>query len=542
MGDTIIKKILLLGFVFILCISFVNAAPVFNMTFDYATGINTFNNDVEGTTGILNGSIEFKGYGTNTSLDTEYKLDWLNDFSISLWLNSNGIYPTLNHGILQSRLTTVNRNGLDVEWMRHSSPNNNGIYMSVSFNSTSTSNVATGENLSADQWYNYVLTYNGSSGALKAYLNGSFKVNTTVINIPDSNYEGTLMIGQQYRDYANSGKGFNGSIDEFLIVKRILTQSEITDLYQSGIPTSRADEIITDSVYYSDMDMLSDSSDNNFQCLLPIGNIVLTNATINPIKSNNAFTFNGIDNKLIIGNNFTAVELDVNFSVSLWFKGDVYSTGVLINLAGVDHNEGFRLQVNQGSIASIYDVGGSGNRDNIGNAQGTYSNYTWYHVVATWSPQNPPFKRPKIYVNGTEIIYSFNASTFNVTERTVKRGLYIGGWYTDDSRNFNGTIDDVLIFPKVLNATEIELLYNSMFPVAYTISGTVKDAFGNPVSAANVVIVSQTSPFNVIGTNITNGSGEWNYFLGLAASAFDDYTVYAYNTTHQDIKSWVSIP
>jgi hypothetical protein len=89
------------------------------------------------------------------------------------------------------------------------------------------------------------------------------------------------------------------------------------------------------------------------------------------------------------------------------------------------------------------------------------------------------------------------------------------------------------------------VLYNNgdgLNPLTYqapnTISGTVKRADGNPVANATVVAVSQTGVYSVVGNTISGTDGTYSIAIGQRTGTF---SVYAYNATYTDIKSWVVV-
>ena len=92
-----------------------------------------------------------------------------------------------------------------------------------------------------DTWYNIIVTYNGatSGGANKCnlYINGVKETNTAGSNIttlPSSttNFNiGRLQTAITYNNW------FEGNIDEIAIFNEELTQSQVTAIYNSGVPT-----------------------------------------------------------------------------------------------------------------------------------------------------------------------------------------------------------------------------------------------------------------------------------------------------------------
>jgi len=80
----------------------------------------------------------------------------------------------------------------------------------------------------SSEWYHIVLTLDYSSKNASIYINGTYIESMTLTNQPsDTNY---LNVGRQYID-DTTATHFNGIIDEFNVYPRILSPSEISQLY-----------------------------------------------------------------------------------------------------------------------------------------------------------------------------------------------------------------------------------------------------------------------------------------------------------------------
>ena len=91
----------------------------------------------------------------------------------------------------------------------------------------SNGNVVTGKEPKDNEWYHYVLTWNGSE--LRFYINSIFQGNTNVSN----NYAGTNGNGIG-AGYQNSQRFFSGKIDDVRIYDKALSPSEVFELYRWG--------------------------------------------------------------------------------------------------------------------------------------------------------------------------------------------------------------------------------------------------------------------------------------------------------------------
>lgn len=93
--------------------------------------------------------------------------------------------------------------------------------------------VQTDNEINIDQWYDIVMVYNGTAQTVDFYIDGSIVTSSvTSGTIPASIHQSTdqVNIGQ------TTGGNLHGDIAETRIYNRVLTESEITYLYESYRP------------------------------------------------------------------------------------------------------------------------------------------------------------------------------------------------------------------------------------------------------------------------------------------------------------------
>jgi len=82
----------------------------------------------------------------------------------------------------------------------------------------------------------------------------------------------------------------------------------------------------------------------------------------------------------------------------------------------------------------------------------TCSADTWYHVVVVFTSTTI-----KVYVNGSEV----KSSTISQSNDNQNHVLKVGKWNSSDPRWWNGSVDDLAIFNRVLTADEVLNIYQS---------------------------------------------------------------------------------
>lgn len=212
---------------------------------DSVSGFNgtAINNASAWTNGKIGGGVKF-----NKTDDSEIVIDSVNDFnntlsrvnnySISLWVNTttvNGAGSFIGRGF-NPNFTSFGYSG---------DANDIGFYLNSKENDSDTGDlfVKTSTNdLTANVWHHLVVIYNGSLDAsgVKMFIDGVAQSSTTVLNdLGKADTNGTnflggdaVLLGVGFQN--STARHFNGTIDEVGIWNRILSDSEISDLYNGG--------------------------------------------------------------------------------------------------------------------------------------------------------------------------------------------------------------------------------------------------------------------------------------------------------------------
>jgi hypothetical protein len=190
-----------------------------DLTWSDSVGSNNLTNNGSvtiGTPKVGAGSAEFDG--TNF-LNLNPGIAVSSDLSISLWCYPDAGYGSgTNAGLIEQfndwgRIFINNTTGVIQARVKQSS----GIERAV----------ATSTVISTAAWSHIVLVANSTTGVATLYVNNT--------SVGSQTYDGTLrsvgddlVIGQQLSDF------FDGRIDEAGFWSRVLTVSEISDLYNSG--------------------------------------------------------------------------------------------------------------------------------------------------------------------------------------------------------------------------------------------------------------------------------------------------------------------
>ena len=188
--------------------------------------------------GNANNSFSFDGIDDFIEVDLNTTLPI--GLSISVWVSSNLPSSQFEHkGIVWSRLSGPSGNppfpaNQATGIMIHP----NGILCTASDGNSIVQIQDTGQYYNDASWYHLVFTYDVNSGYTKIFVNGIESKSIQSINLsPIDLAYNTIKIGKdEITGYGN--RHWNGLIDDIGIWNRALTDCEIKNLYNGGIPNS----------------------------------------------------------------------------------------------------------------------------------------------------------------------------------------------------------------------------------------------------------------------------------------------------------------
>lgn len=414
---------------------------------DENTGTSTADASTSGSTGTLtNGPTWTTGRigsgvtldGTNDYIETANVADNLSSFSVSAWFKIP-TNCTTTHCPLVSKV--ANLAGGDVGWALVANGASKGQLFFLTHGPTINdyNGRYTSATFSDGNWHHALVTHD--NGTIVMYVDGMLRTDMidTAAGTPGSfSNSNNVRIGTDY-----DGNYYQGSVDEVRIYDRTLSAEEAAKLYKTTIPNDPDTGL---GVYYpfNGPDIsgttVYDRSGAGKHATLTYGPVPAIG------KIGQGVSFDGTDDFIEIAN---SVGITGSRTVSFWMKPDVvdannrrvfYSAdSTTSDFMVVIFSDGF-LYVTTDDVYSPIQR----------QTTSAFSVGQWHHIAITKTTNNIN----EIYVDGAA------AGTVMSDYTTAGDGTVteIGGSvYTDD---FDGTMDDVRVYSRVLTATEILDLYN----------------------------------------------------------------------------------
>lgn len=353
---------------------------------------------------------------------------------------------------------------------------------------------------SLNAWHLFTYTFDGTTNRL--YIDGAQVGSST--NLPDNATPDEVYIG--YDGYQSDATQFTGKIDDVRIYDRTLTSAEVAALYSvtachapagdagtiifnadrsvlqycngsewiavDAGPSTTASYNTTGLVAHWKLDegsgtTTADSSGNGNTGTLTNGPTWTTGKLAGAVSFDGTNDYIGVPSSSSL-NNLSAL------TVTAWIRpNDVDSPKRIVTKSTEccmsQSSGGWRFIVSDN--ASALDKGLDFNVDYSGtnldlNKNNLLTTGTWQHVAVTWDGTSSA-SGAHIYVNG-QVVSSYDGSDDPTGSRVDDSGTALGIGGRSSGLNpgdwFDGNIDDVRVYNRVLSAAEIAALYSNTSP------------------------------------------------------------------------------
>ena len=488
----------------------------------------TYGTGVFGQAGVFNGTSSYISTATTNAFN-------LQTFTVSVWAKLNSFAPDLLIVSNSGTSETPSGTGWNVAYY----DSTNAFY----FGNAGVNLTFTTTPILTNVWYHIVATVDLTSNKIKIFLNGVFENENTYNGISYNSGTRSLRIGKVgYYDELY----WNGSIDQVRIFNTALDPLEIEALY--------TEELCICDGTVDTLDILGDGSciatyqlDGNANDLSGNYSGTPTDVSYGVGEFDLAGVFNGSTSRINIISPISNSTDTTDFSVSIWVKPtNVFTSnfeGVIGQAGGYDQYP-FGLIIRYIS-ANSYRIEFSRGYNNVF-YQYLYTHTTpinfnnWQLITATY---NSSIKEYKVYLNSQLLETTSTKTTF--TPYSIDPNISLGQYNANGVFNayaFEGSIDQVRIFNKALNSTEVTTLYNETACTKAACTGTTNtlDILGDGSCIATYPLdgspADLSGNYNGIQTDVTYPVGEFD--LAGSFNATSSIIKTELQTSSNDINSY----
>lgn len=300
-------------------------------------------------------------------------------------------------------------------------------------------------------WYHVAMTYSAANSNLALYVNGTLDTNVTVSGSTIRSTEPVFIGNQPYGiSYASSFL-----VDEADLFNRALSGSEIQSIYNAGAAGKVNPNCVSTSTnavgWWAGDDNIYDLAHTNF-------GVLFNGASYAAGKVSDGFSFDGVNDYLVVSNNATAGDLNPTNAITLeaWVYLNSFDNAhhPIISKDGCTFDRQYLLTVN--NLQTF--------RFHIGTSCGfCYADGTnvvpvgaWTHVAMTYDSAT---QKLILYVNGVK---DKEVSSITGPIISTTQPVFIGGApHSCFPYYFPGIIDESTIYNRALTATEISAIYSA---------------------------------------------------------------------------------
>jgi len=394
-------------------------------------------------------------------------IDGLESFTISMWIDED--YMSYEHGNFYISFGEY----FGLGHILHTQTSEDWLCAAVRTEQTGiVENGVLFETNWLEGYQHYILTFDGALGTASVYHNNGLVLNETFA--PGIAYAPGEGAGLGWGSFSGCCTRFNGSVDDVRIYNRVLNTTEMESLYNEGGWTPTLNHLVA---YFPFNGNTRDESGygNHGNA---IGPQLCDDRFGNQLS---AYNFNGIADYIDVPNSESiGLYGDLNSEITLcaWVNTEAsplkqgivgrwggtagirYLLFVLENGCGDIHTTTIGTPYAGGSVITIN---------------------SWHYIVGTYSSVTDSLK---LYVDGLLEKNAISSNPFG-TDPDSPKNLEIGRF--DNNYYFKGWIDDIRIYNKALNESEIQELYHeggwpiiNDDPIAYyPFNGNANDESGH---------------------------------------------------------------
>lgn len=410
------------------------------------TGTLTNGPTWQSTGGQISGALSFDGTDDRVDLGS---MDVSGSaITISAWMRADDF--DVSDARLVSKASGVNE--ADHYWML-STINTAGLRFRLKTDGTTSTLISADNVVASGQWYHVSVVYDGLE--MKIYRNAELVASTPKTGNISTSGAVPAAIGDQ----PQGARAFDGLIDDVRIYNRALSSADIKALYDQG----RYRTFDNGKVAHWPLDASSGTTAADLT-----GNAAGTTVnspTWTPAggRVDGTLDFDGSDDRIDAGSPAALDNLGAMTIVG-WIRPDTLGEGpslgrIIGKTTGNTAAGGWTLNLdttNRLTFSVDYATTDLLRRS----ANNTITMGAWQHVAVTWNGSSTA-SNAIIYINGAVPSYATTTNASGARANDAAQNIAIGNPPTLTDRSFDGRIDDLRIYNRVLTAAEIASLYDA---------------------------------------------------------------------------------
>lgn len=319
--------------------------------------------------------------------------------------------------------------------------------------------------VSLNEWHHFAATVDVSTDTVQIYIDGILQTNEANGTFTNAVFDNTNSHSISIGATSAGTERFTGDIDEVRVYNRVLSATEIWNLYQAGgganvnSADSQSDALERGLAGYWKLDDGSGTSATDASTNGSTG--TLTNGpTWTTGQIGGAVSFDGTDD-YIIETGTTQYKFTSSFAFGGWFKSTANEDNRPV--AGFDSgsSDRYNLVIDNSGVESL----GCNVRLTGGLISATLTTTvvtnSWYHLYCSYDDS---LKVVTLYANGAKVATSSTGSG-SLTDRGFGLQKFAIGRSNGSSYTYwTGIIDEVHLYNRALSSEEIAKLYQSTAP------------------------------------------------------------------------------
>jgi len=174
-------------------------------------------------------SVDFDATDDYLWVGDQAELRLTSNFSLSAWVKGDS-FDTVNGSFILAKRDYASPSAQNFQLVIFASSTAGNVYINTD---SSQNPIASTSQISTGSWFNIVVTVNPGTEA-KIYINGSLDKTTSIPAVQKA--DTPLSIGGWTNNSSGFAGGFDGLIDEVAIFDSLLTATDVTAIYNSGVP------------------------------------------------------------------------------------------------------------------------------------------------------------------------------------------------------------------------------------------------------------------------------------------------------------------